>query len=129
MKLKQEEVLARIQELKKQNSSRDTKYIRNAKKYYASRNVDINNVKDLQLTGYWNYNYQEIDTGARPSINVIKSCTDTLVSKISQSKVRPFFNVVNGDWRDLQSAKQAQQFFDLFFHFNTLSVFFIFPLY
>lgn len=115
MKLTQEVVQARIQELKKQNASRETKYLRNAKKYYASRNVDINNVKDLQLTGYWNYNYQEIDTGARPSINVIKSCTDTLVSKISQSKVRPFFNVVNGDWRDLQSAKQAQQFFDLFF--------------
>jgi DNA-binding protein H-NS len=40
---------------------------------------------------------------------------DTLVSKISQSKVRPFFNIVNGGWKELQTAKQAQQYFDLFY--------------
>lgn len=108
-------ILNRVTELKSLNKSRDVKYTRNIKKYYSSRNIDINNIKDLQLAGYWNYNDMEYDTGARPSLNVIKSCVDTLVSKISQSKVRPFFNVVNGNWKDLQAAKQAQQYFDLFF--------------
>ena len=105
-------ILNRITELKSLNKSRDVKYTRNIKKYYSSRNIDINNIKDLQLAGYWNYNDMEYDTGSRPSLNVIKSCVDTLVSKISQSKVRPFFNVVNGNWKDLQAAKQAQQYFD-----------------
>lgn len=106
----------KITALKKINESRLFKYNRNLRKYYNSNNIYITNIKESKVLGLFYANQMgEIDTGVRPSINVCKSCVDTLVSKISQSKVRPFFNIVNGGWKELQTAKQAQQYFDLFY--------------
>lgn len=106
----------KITALKKINESRLFKYNRNLRKYYNSNNIYITNIKESKVLGLFYANQMgEIDTGVRPSINVCKSCVDTLVSKISQSKVRPFFNIVNGGWKALQTAKQAQQYFDLFY--------------
>ena len=50
-----------------------------------------------------------------PSINIIKSVIDTLVSKIATSKVRPFINTLNGSYKEMQTALQAQHFFDIFY--------------
>lgn len=110
-----EYILNHVAELMKQNEARTYKYNRNLRKYYNSNKAYITNIKDSNILGMYFQDQGEQDTGIRPSINVCKSCVDTLVSKISQSKVRPFFNVVNGDWKDIQSVKQAQQYFDLFY--------------
>lgn len=46
----------------------------------------------------------------RPTMNVIQSCIDTLVSRITQSKPRPVFLTDNGDHKMRSLAKQLNQF-------------------
>lgn len=46
----------------------------------------------------------------RPTFNVIQSCTDTLVSKISQSRPSPVFLTDNGDYRERNLAKKLNNF-------------------
>jgi hypothetical protein len=45
-------------------------------------------------------------------MSVIKSCIDTLVSKIASAKVRPFFTPINGNYQTIKVLKQTQIFFD-----------------
>jgi len=45
-------------------------------------------------------------------MSVIKSCIDTLVSKIASAKVRPFFSPINGTYNTIRVLKQTQIFFD-----------------
>ena len=68
--------------------------------------------------GIWNYRYfnlQDSDLAQSPKINVIKSVIDTVTSKISQQKVRPYFTPVNGLYSTRAIVKQAQQYFDIIF--------------
>lgn len=47
--------------------------------------------------------------------NVIKSVIDSLVSKLSNQKVRPYFNPINGTWRTKKIVRDVQQYFDILF--------------
>jgi hypothetical protein len=46
----------------------------------------------------------------RPTMNVVQSCIDTLVSRISQSRPRPVFLTDNSDYRERRLAKQLNNF-------------------
>lgn len=46
----------------------------------------------------------------RPTMNVVQSCIDTLVSRITQSRPRPVFLTDNGDYKERKLAKQMNQF-------------------
>lgn len=46
----------------------------------------------------------------RPTMNVVQSCIDTLVSRISQSRPRPVFLTDNGDYKERNLAKQMNTF-------------------
>lgn len=46
----------------------------------------------------------------RPTMNVVQSCVDTLVSRISQSRPRPLFLTDNGDYKERTLAKQMNTF-------------------
>jgi len=46
----------------------------------------------------------------RPTMNVVQSCIDTLVSRISQAKPRPLFLTDNGDYKQRKLAKQMNGF-------------------
>lgn len=46
----------------------------------------------------------------RPTMNVVQSCIDTLVSRISQSKPKPTFLTDNGDYKQRKLAKQMNDF-------------------
>lgn len=46
----------------------------------------------------------------RPTMNVVQSCVDTLISRITQSKPRPVFLTDNGDYRQRNLAKQLNGF-------------------
>jgi hypothetical protein len=85
-----------VNELKSLNAQRIVKYYRNRSLYESTPRLNIENIKNPNVVGYYN-NINELneDTTATPNLNVIKSCIDTLSSKIAQSKVRPFFNCVN----------------------------------
>jgi hypothetical protein len=55
------------------------------------------------------------DTGTVPNINVIRSAIDTHVSKLSEVKVRPFFNPIVGTFKTRKVCRNAQIYFDEFF--------------
>jgi len=46
----------------------------------------------------------------RPTMNVVQSCVDTLVSRISQSRPRPVFLTDNAHYKQRNLAKQLNQF-------------------
>jgi hypothetical protein len=46
----------------------------------------------------------------RPTMSVITSCTDTIVSRLSQARPRPIFLTDNGDYKQRNLAKQLNQF-------------------
>ena len=46
----------------------------------------------------------------RPTMNVVQSCIDTLVSRLTQSKPRPVFLTDNGDYKERKLAKQMNAF-------------------
>lgn len=117
--LRDREILTNIQELKSLNETRISKYRRNIRKYNNTPGINIDNIStNGAIIGYnmsETNSFSDGTTMAPPSINVIKSIVDTLTSKIAQSKVRPFFNTMNGSYKDMQVALQSQHFFDLFF--------------
>lgn len=52
----------------------------------------------------------------RPTMNVVQSCIDTLISRITQAKPRPVFLTDNGDYKARNLAKQLNQFISGEFH-------------
>lgn len=79
--------------------------------------IDLNYFEEWN-DSIWNYRYynvQDPDLAQSPKINVVKSVIDSLVSKISNQKVRPYFNPVNGLYSTRAIVKQAQQFFDIIY--------------
>jgi len=46
----------------------------------------------------------------RPTFNVVQSCVDTLVSRISQSRPAPVFLTDNGDYKERNLAKKLNNF-------------------
>lgn len=46
----------------------------------------------------------------RPTMNVVQSCIDTLVSRITQSRPRPIFLTDNADYKERNLAKQMNNF-------------------
>ena len=112
----EQEIRDRVSELKTLNENRLSKYYRNYNYYNNTPAGTLKNVRNPSIVGLYNIdNSPEDDTTVTPSINVIKSCIDTLTSKIAQCKVRPFFNCVNGTFKDINVCKYAQQYFDQYF--------------
>ena len=112
------EILKNIAELETTNSIRLQKYRRNIRKYLATPQINIDDLTRNTASVGYDYSVNSFSDGntlSPPSINVIKSVVDTLVSKIATSKVRPFINTLNGSYKEMQTALQAQQFFDTFY--------------
>ncbi|MCQ2587930.1 MAG: hypothetical protein MJ174_07430 [Treponema sp.] len=110
------EISQNYNSLKALNDNRRAKYHRNYRRYCYTPFASLDNIRNPSVVGYYEQNIEiEDDTTPTPQLNVIKSCIDTLTSKIAQSKVRPFFNTQNGSFKDIQIVKQAQAFFDLFY--------------
>ena len=112
------EILKNIAELETVNAIRLQKYRRNLRKYLATPGLNIDNLTTNSASVGYDYSINTFSDGntlSPPSINVIKSVIDTLVSKIATSKVRPFINTLNGSYKEMQTALQTQQFFDIFY--------------
>ena len=115
-KITENDIREAVAELKSLNSDRKEKYSRNYRYYTNTPRISIDSIRNPALVGYRNISDQsEEDTSETPAINVIKSCIDTLSSKMAQSKVRPFFNCINGSFKDIQICRESQQFFDQYF--------------
>lgn len=86
-------------------------------RYLNDVSIDLNYFTEYNDSA-WNYRYfniQDADLAQSPKINVIKSVIDSLVSKISNQKVRPYFNPINGLYSTRAIVKQAQQYFDVIY--------------
>lgn len=118
-----QQILNSISELKNLQGNRINKYRRNYRYYNYTKGASLENIKNPSVIGYADYKEygEEEDTTATPQLNVVASCIDTLTSKIAQSKVRPFFNTINGTFKDIQAVKQAQQFFDVMFDMQNVN--------
>lgn len=113
--MKKEQILADINKLKGLNSTRYNKYLRNARMYTWTPGLSLRQVNSNQVVGYYDLQTYGEDNTSSIQENVIASCIDTIVSKIASTKVRPFFNTVNGSFGDIKAAKQCQQYFDILF--------------
>ena len=89
------------------------KWRRNLSAFENTKAIDLDNMEDYVTAGY------NVSEGSSPNQdttpplqeNIIRSVIETLCSKIASQKVRPYFNTVNGTFRDMQVTKQAQEYF------------------
>ena len=97
-------------------SPRETKWRRTLNRYENNgrRTEDLSNPYGQPVAFYYGSYYTQ-ETGLIPAMNIIRSCVDTHISKISQTKLRPFFNGVNGTFKTRKVCRNAQIWFDKFF--------------
>ena len=97
-------------------SSRATRYLRNLNRYQNSRMVtqNLTALYDIVPTMLF-YPTQENGYSNFITYNVTKSIIDTVTSKISQNRVRPYFNSVDGSFKTRKVCQSAQKFFDVYF--------------
>ena len=95
-------------------SKREVKYRRNYNRFYNN----YNRMEDI-WNNYGNilsyYSYQDETIGNIPYLNILRSAVDTTASKLSQTKVRPFFNPVLGTYKTVKTCRNAQIYFDEYF--------------
>lgn len=103
-----------LNELWGRSQTKRAKYRRNLRQYLHTFGFSMTNLDDTSVAGYYsNSSYdREEDTSSGIQENVVKSTIDTLVAIMAAQKVRPFFNTVNGTFKDIKLVKAAQQFFD-----------------
>ena len=107
------------QTLSKLSSIIDTqldRYNYSLSRYINDVTVDIRSSMDYDnFYGRFGYGFakrQDQDLHQIAYTNVIKSCIDTLVSKISTNKPAPHYSSINGGYNTRKIIKQAQKFFD-----------------
>lgn len=77
--------------------------------------VDVRLYSGLSVYSYAGSNVSKLDQSKslpedRPTFNLIESCTDTLVSRISQSRPQPTFLTDAGDYKERHIAQQLTRF-------------------
>ena len=110
---KHQEIIRDISLLYEFVSKRETKYIRNLNRYLTNGAVredifDLHNLPPAYMPPISEY-------GIKTKVNAQKSAIDTMASKLSQLKVRPFFNPVDASFKADKACRHAQIFFDKLF--------------
>ena len=111
--MNKQDIIYNIQRLEQFYGTYKAKCLRNYRLYTYSSTVTLD-LTDSEVVGYYHKGTFNIEDDTTSSIqeNVIASCIETLCSKIASQKVRPFFNTVNGTFKEMQIARQAQTYFD-----------------
>ena len=105
-------VVKKINNLLSSTGSSINKYYRNYALYNQTSVADIKSANPI-APGV-------IQNGMRinsdyPSINIIKSCIDSVVNSIVTAKPRPFINTIKGSFKTIEIARQLQIFYDYYF--------------
>ena len=108
-----EKLIKNILEIESHQKAWRQKCRRNLILYEFTPNMDLTSQNDSTTVGF--YNAGNAENTSMIQENVIRSCIDTLGSKIASQKVTPFFNTANGTFREIQVVKAAQQFFDILY--------------
>lgn len=84
-------------------------------RYFNDISIDVRNFWEYEpyLRGYGFDMRQDPDLQSPAYVNVIKSAIDTIVSKMANQKVRPYFTTVSGGYNVKQGVRKAQKFFDI----------------
>lgn len=112
------EVIENIGKLSGYSVAREAKYNRNYNRYFNNGHGPADARATIWSAGYQSLGYNRAmfdDASLQTKLNVIKSVTDTILSKLSQARVRPFFDAVQGDYQTIKATRAAQKFFDAFF--------------
>jgi len=116
-----QDIIYNIQKLESFYGNFKSKCLRNYRLYTYSSTVTLD-LSDSEIVGFYQRGTFDIEDDTTSSIqeNIIASCIETLCSKIASQKVRPFFNTVNGTFKEMQIARQAQVFFDQLYEENNV---------
>jgi len=93
-------------------SAREGKYVRNMNRYM-NNGVRRESLWTPYVSPQAYVTSAKSSDGTQTQINLIKSCIDSVTSRISQANVRPFFNPVNGNYDTNEACREAQHFFDI----------------
>lgn len=106
-------VVKKINNLLSSTGSSINKYYRNYALYNQTSVADIKSANPVAPGVI--QNGMKINSDY-PSINVIKSCIDSVVNSIATAKPRPFINTMKGSFKTIEIARQLQIFFDFYFY-------------
>lgn len=109
--LDKESVIKKVNHLLNSQSGRKSKYQRNYNLYVGSMSSDIDSAAP-SILGFMPANYSATLENDTPKFNVIKSAIDSVVSKISQARCRPFVNCNMGSHKTFMIARNLQSFLD-----------------
>lgn len=85
-------------------------------RYKNDVNIDLETNSEINYYAFSGFDYkQDSDLFRSAYFNVTKSVIDSIVSKLANQKVRPFFTPVNGTYKTRRVVKQCQTFFDTYF--------------
>lgn len=85
-------------------------------RYKNDINIDLETNSEINYYTFSGFDYkQDSDLFRSAYFNVTKSVIDSIVSKLANQKVRPFFTPVNGTYKTRRIVKQCQTFFDTYF--------------
>lgn len=116
------QIISNINGLESRYSSYKSKCLRNLRLFTYSSTTTLD-ISESEVVGFYQRGTFSTsdDTTSAIQENIIASCIETLCSKIASQKVRPFFNTVNGTFKEMQIAKQAQVFFDMLYEENNVN--------
>lgn len=85
-------------------------------RYKNDINIDLETNSEINYYTFNGFDYkQDSDLFRSAYFNITKSVIDSIVSKLANQKVRPFFTPVNGTYKTRRVVKQCQAFFDTYF--------------
>lgn len=116
------QIVSNINRLESRYGSYKSKCLRNLRLFTYSSTTTLD-ISESEVVGFYQKGTFSTsdDTTSAIQENIIASCIETLCSKIASQKVRPFFNTVNGTFKEMQIAKQAQIFFDMLYEENNVN--------
>ena len=116
------QIISNINKLESRYGSYKSKCLRNLRMFTYSSTTTLD-ISESEVVGFYQRGTFSTsdDTTSAIQENIIASCIETLCSKIASQKVRPFFNTVNGTFKEMQIAKQAQVFFDMLYEENNVN--------
>ena len=116
------QIISNINTLESRYGSYKSKCLRNLRMFTYSSTTTLD-ISESEVVGFYQRGTFSTsdDTTSAIQENVIASCIETLCSKIASQKVRPFFNTLNGTFKEMQIAKQAQVFFDMLYEENNVN--------
>ena len=91
---------------------RDTKYRRNFNQFYTNGARREAHYNPYGMPLGFSYLVGDEDLGILPNFNPQRSAINSLESKLSQIKVRVFFNPVAGGWKTQKTCRNAQIYMD-----------------